>query len=82
MAKYDLSSEVGQFLDHHLMLKVLGFLDENKVYVDPKNPMVSSPAVAEAQLELLNKTNMADFAASIHKKLHPDKAEPKGNCCM
>jgi translation initiation factor 3 subunit E len=77
MAKYDLSSEVGQFLDHHLMLKVLGFLDENKVYVDPKNPMVSSPAVAEAQLELLNKTNMADFAASIHKKLHPDKAEPK-----
>jgi len=30
MANYDLSMEIGQFLDHHLMLKVLDFLDEQK----------------------------------------------------
>jgi len=31
MAAYDLTSEVGQFLDHHLMLKVLDFLETAKV---------------------------------------------------
>jgi len=36
MGSYDLTFEVGQFLDHHLMLKVLDFLDEAKVTTDPR----------------------------------------------
>jgi translation initiation factor 3 subunit E len=74
---YDLSYEVGQFLDHHLMLKVLDFLDETKVYCDPKNPQLSSPEVIAAKLELLNQTNMVDYTCDIFKSQHPDQPEPE-----
>jgi len=77
MVTYDLTHEVGQFLDPHLMLKVVEFIDQQKVYVDAKNPQKTAPEVIEAKLQLLNKTNMVDYAVDIFKSLHPDKPEPK-----
>jgi translation initiation factor 3 subunit E len=77
MATYDLTAEIGQFLDPHLMLKVIEFIDEQKVYVDPKNPMMTAPEVVTAKLDLLNKTNMVDYALDIFKNQHPDQPEPK-----
>jgi len=62
MANYDLSYEVGQFLDNHLMLPILEFLDEKKVYTDAKDPMKSSPELLEGKFELLRRTNMTDYA--------------------
>merc|ERR1712216_317338 len=77
MATYDLTAEIGQFLDPHLMLKVIEFIDEQKVYVDPKNPMMTAPEVVIAKLDLLNKTNMVDYALDIFKNQNPDQPEPK-----
>jgi len=76
MANYDLSYEVGQFLDNHLMLPILEFLDEKKVYTDAKDPMKSSPELLEGKFELLRRTNMTDYALEIFKNLHPDEASP------
>jgi len=58
------------------MLKIIEFLDKNKVYVDPKNPMVTAPEVVQAKLDLLNKTNMVDYAVDIYKRVNPEGAEP------
>lgn len=62
MAAYDLSHEVGQFLDNHLLLPILEFLDEKKVYADDKDPSKSSPELLEGQFQLLKRTNMTDYA--------------------
>jgi len=75
MSNYDLSFEIGQFADQHLMLKILDFLEEKKVYVDPKNPTVVAPEVMAGKLELLKQTNMVDYAVDIYKKQNPGKGE-------
>merc|ERR1712159_44876 len=72
---YDLSFEIGPFVDQHLMLKVLDFLEEKKVYVDPKGAV--APEVMAGKLELLNQTNMVDFAVDYYKKTNPGKGEPE-----
>lgn len=77
MAAYDLTREVGPFLDPHLMIRVVEFIEEQKVYVDPKNPVMAAPEVVQAKLDLLNKTNMLDYAVDLYKKQHPDQPEPK-----
>merc|ERR1711934_1251420 len=77
MATYDLSFEVGQFLDHHLMLKVLDFLEEKKVYCDPKDPRKTASEVIDAKLELLTHTNMVDYTVDIFKQQNPDQPEPE-----
>jgi len=76
MATYDLTREVGQFLDPHLMLRVVEFIEKQKVYVDPKNPMKAAPEVVTAKLDLLNKTNMLDAYKDLYKQQHPDQPEP------
>jgi translation initiation factor 3 subunit E len=75
MATYDLSFEVGQFLDHHLMLKVLEFLDKSKVYTDKDGN--TAPEVVEAQLQLLQQTNMVDCYMDLFKKQQPKAKAPK-----
>merc|ERR1711865_1364247 len=76
MANYDLSYEVGQFLDNHLVLPILEFLDEKKVYMDAKDPTKASSELLEGKYELLKRTNMTDYALEIFKNLHPGEASP------
>eukprot|EP00741_Cyanophora_paradoxa_P003582 tig00000093_g3479.t1 len=61
-AKYDLLPRIGPFLDRHLILPMLEFLQETQIY--------SPDEVLKVKLELISKTNMVDFAMDIHKKLH------------
>eukprot|EP00658_Telonema_sp_P-2_P059176 TRINITY_DN4790_c0_g1_i11.p1 TRINITY_DN4790_c0_g1~~TRINITY_DN4790_c0_g1_i11.p1 ORF type:complete len:456 (-),score=136.28 TRINITY_DN4790_c0_g1_i11:330-1697(-) len=52
---YDLSYQVGQFLDSHLVMPILDFLDEEKVYSDPADATKSSPELLAGKAELLNR---------------------------
>jgi translation initiation factor 3 subunit E len=58
------------------MLKVIEFLEADKVYVDKKNPMECASEVVQAKLDLLNTTGCVDYAIKVHKQLHPKEAEP------
>ncbi len=62
MASYDLTFEVGQFLDNHLVLPILVFLDEKKVYTDAVDPTKSSKELLEGKFELLKRTSMTEEA--------------------
>ena len=67
-AKYDLTSELGKYLDRHLVFPLLEFLQMQKVYPEAE--------ILEAKIQLLQKTNMIDFAADIYKTLHNAKEAP------
>ena len=62
MAKYDLTSKIGTYLDRHLVFPLLEFLEVNEVY--PKEEIL------QAKIDLLNGTNMVDFEMDIYGKLH------------
>lgn len=61
MNQYDLIPTISSFLDLHLILPLLQFLDNKKIYEEEE--------VLKAKLNLLEKTNMVDFAGDIYKKL-------------
>ena len=67
-SKHDLTSELGKFLDRHLVFPLLEFLQAKKVYPEAE--------ILEAKIALLQKTNMLDFAADIYKSLHNGKDVP------
>ena len=67
-AKYDLTSELGKYLDRHLVFPLLEFIQMQKVYPEAE--------ILEAKIQLLQKTNMIDFAADIYKTLHNAKEAP------
>jgi translation initiation factor 3 subunit E len=67
-SKYDLTSELGKYLDRHLVFPLLEFLQAKKVYPEAE--------ILEAKIALLQKTNMLDFAADIYKSLHNGKDVP------
>ena len=67
-SKHDLTSELGKFLDRHLVFPLLEFLQAKKVYPEAE--------ILEAKIALLQKTNMLDFAADIYKSLHNAKDVP------
>jgi len=63
MAQYDLTPIITLHLDRHLVFPLLEFLDVKKdVYSDED--------LLKAKLDLLDKTNMVDFAMDIYKKLN------------
>jgi translation initiation factor 3 subunit E len=69
---------VGQFLDNHLVLPIVEFLDEKKVYTDPNDPTKSSPELLQGKFDLLKRTNMTDYAQDFFKQLHPkEKSVPE-----
>ncbi|KAK3269113.1 Eukaryotic translation initiation factor 3 subunit E [Cymbomonas tetramitiformis] len=70
MAAYDLTSQVGCFLDRHLVFPLLEFLQVKAVYPERE--------ILEAKIELLGKTNMVDFAMDIYKNLNPESEVPEG----
>ncbi|XP_010554805.1 PREDICTED: eukaryotic translation initiation factor 3 subunit E-like [Tarenaya hassleriana] len=67
MASYDLTPRVAPNLDRHLVFPMLEFLQERQLYPDEQ--------ILKWKIELLNKTNMVDYAMDIHKNLyHTDDA--------
>jgi hypothetical protein len=60
--EYDLSGVVSGFLDKHLVFPLLEFLSQKKLY-DAKD-------IETSKLELVEKTNMVDYAVDIHQQLY------------
>ena len=67
MPEYDLTSKIGQYLDRHMIFPLLEFLSSRKIY-DEKSLLAM-------KLELLNGTNMVDFAVESYKNLYSDVPE-------
>lgn len=70
-AKYDLTPLLAMFLDRHLVFPILEFLQERGMYPDVD--------ILKAKIELLNHTNMVDYAMDIHKSLYHTDDVPQGN---
>ncbi|KAJ8445796.1 hypothetical protein Cgig2_027877 [Carnegiea gigantea] len=62
MANYDLTPRIAPNLDRHLVFPLLEFLQERQLYPEEE--------LLKAKIDLLNKTNMVDYAMDIHKSLY------------
>ena len=60
--EYDLTQRISQFLDKHLVFPLLEFVAQKQLY-----PLSDIEA---AKLELIEKTNMVDYAVDIYQQLH------------
>eukprot|EP00010_Vexillifera_abyssalis_P003082 CAMPEP_0201558854 /NCGR_PEP_ID=MMETSP0173_2-20130828/70482_1 /ASSEMBLY_ACC=CAM_ASM_000268 /TAXON_ID=218659 /ORGANISM="Vexillifera sp., Strain DIVA3 564/2" /LENGTH=546 /DNA_ID=CAMNT_0047972495 /DNA_START=55 /DNA_END=1695 /DNA_ORIENTATION=- len=66
---YDLTARNSVFLDRHLILPLLEFLQSKNIYQEKD--------ILQAKLDLLSKTNMVDFAVEIFQSLNGADAENK-----
>ena len=73
MADYDLTYVIGGYLDRHLVFPLLEFLDLKK---NTNNN--ADEDLLKAKLDLLEKTNMVDFAMDIYRKLNKTEEVPPG----
>ncbi|KAL1452254.1 hypothetical protein WDU94_006545 [Cyamophila willieti] len=69
MAKFDLTPKICQYLDRHLVFPLLEFLTAKGLY--DKNELLQN------KLDILNKTNMVDYAIDIHQYLYEHKPIPE-----
>ncbi|CAG0885950.1 unnamed protein product [Cyprideis torosa] len=69
MAKYDLTSTIGEYLDRHLVFPLLEFLTEKKIYDETD--------LLRGKLDLLSNTNMVDFAVEVHNALYGSEEAPE-----
>lgn len=69
MAEYDLTPRMAPNLDRHLVFPLLEFLQERQLYNDDH--------ILKAKIELLNNTNMVDYAMDIHKSLYHTEDVPQ-----
>lgn len=69
MADHDLTFRLGRYLDRHLLFPLLEFLQEKQLYSDEE--------ILKGKIELLQKTNMVDFAMDIHKSLYDTEEVPE-----
>ncbi|CAI9754805.1 unnamed protein product [Fraxinus pennsylvanica] len=67
-AKYDLTQRIAPQLDRHLVFPLLEFLQERGLYAEED--------ILKAKIELLNHTNMVDYAMDIHKSLYHSEDVP------
>eukprot|EP00126_Sphaerothecum_destruens_P001484 Sdes_comp14829_c0_seq1m3586 len=68
MAQYDLTHEISQCLDRHLVFPLFQFLELKSIYqVDD---------LKKCKMELLSATNMVDFAMDIYKDLYQTDVGP------
>ncbi|BBH07291.1 eukaryotic translation initiation factor 3E, partial [Prunus dulcis] len=67
--EYDLTPRIAPNLDRHLVFPLLEFLQERQMYPDEQ--------ILKSKIELLNKTNMVDYAMDIHKSLYHTEDVPK-----
>lgn len=68
MAQYDLTLELSKCLDRHLVFPLLEFLSNRNIYIEKD--------LERAKLELLQKTNMVDYAVEIYCELHATQEAP------
>nr|XP_043614931.1 eukaryotic translation initiation factor 3 subunit E [Erigeron canadensis] len=69
MAKYDLTPKIAPNLDRHLVFPLLEFTQERELYPNDQ--------ILKAKIELLNNTNMVDYAMDIHKSLYHTDEVPQ-----
>ncbi|KAJ4830989.1 Eukaryotic translation initiation factor 3 subunit E [Turnera subulata] len=69
MAAYDLTPRIAPNLDRHLVFPLLEFLQERQFYPDEQ--------ILKAKIELLNNTNMVDYAMDIFKSLYHSDDVPQ-----
>uniref|UniRef100_A0A7C8Z1J9 Eukaryotic translation initiation factor 3 subunit E n=2 Tax=Opuntia streptacantha TaxID=393608 RepID=A0A7C8Z1J9_OPUST len=69
MADYDLTPRIAPNLDRHLVFPLLEFLQERQLYPEEE--------LLKAKIDLLNKTNMVDYAMDIHKSLYHTEDVPQ-----
>lgn len=69
MATFDLTPRIAPNLDRHLVFPILEFLQEHQMY--PNEQML------KGKIELLNMTNMVDYAMDIHKSLYQTEDVPQ-----
>jgi len=69
MAEFDLTAQLGQYLDKHLVFPLLEFISVQKIYDEDE--------MLQGKLDLLKSTNMVDFAMDVHKTLYKDQEVPK-----
>ena len=71
-AKYDLTLRVSKFLDRHLVFPLLEFLSSRELY--------DVADIEQAKLELIERTNMVDYAVDIYQQLHgTDEVRRRGD---
>ncbi len=68
LAQYDLTLELAKCLDRHLVFPLLEFLSNRNIYIEKD--------LERAKLELLQKTNMVDYAVEIYCELHGTQEAP------
>ncbi len=66
--EYDLTHKLSEYLDLHLILPLLDFLETCEVY--------PADEVKAAKLEIIQTTNMLDYAIEIYKELHKGAKVP------
>jgi translation initiation factor 3 subunit E len=69
MAHFDLSHALAKYLDRHLVFPLLEFLSHKQMYDEND--------IQKGKIDLLEKTNMVDFAMDIYKHLHNKDDVPK-----
>lgn len=62
MAKFDLTSRIGQYLDRHLIFPMLEFLYEKQMYDENE--------LLQTKLDIISKTKMIDYTIDIRKLLN------------
>nr|GEV28170.1 eukaryotic translation initiation factor 3 subunit E [Tanacetum cinerariifolium] len=62
MSKYDLKPLIAPNLDRHMVFPLLESIQEREIYPNEQ--------ILKAKIELLNNTNMVDYAIDIHKSLY------------
>jgi translation initiation factor 3 subunit E len=67
-AKFDITQTIAPYLDLHLMFPLLEFLGENQMY--------SEKDLLKAKLDLLQPTNMVEYAMEIYGQLHETEDIP------
>lgn len=69
MSHHDLTNELAKYLDRHLVFPLLEFLSHKQMYDETD--------IQKGKIDLLEKTNMVDFAMDIYKHLYNKEDVPK-----
>ena len=69
MANWELTNQLSQYLDRHLVIPLLEFHTVNGMYDETD--------LSKGKLELLAHTSMVDFYIEEYKNLHPNQNVPE-----
>lgn len=68
MAQYDLTNQLSEYMDLHLVFPLLEFLSTRRIY--------DEASLTESKYQLLQNTNMVDFTIDVFRSLHPGEDAP------